>query len=83
MTRWLRDPAREQLRTGTGVAKDVMLDDALPFGDGIDWGLGSVTGIGGLDPTGLCSIVGSPSDRTFIAISAICGRRGCACRAEQ
>ena len=48
--------------TGTGVAKDVMLDDALPFGDGIDWDLGSVTGIGGFDPTGLCSIVGSPSD---------------------
>ena len=23
--------------TGTGVAKDVTLDDALPFGDGIDW----------------------------------------------
>ena len=48
--------------TGTGVAKDVMLGDALPFGDGIDWDLGSVTGIGGFDPTGLCSIVGSPSD---------------------
>ena len=48
--------------TGTGVAKDVTLDDALPFGDGIDWNLGSVTGIGGFDPTGLCSIAGSPPD---------------------
>ena len=48
--------------TGTGVAKDVTLDDALPFGDGIDWNLASVTGIGGFDPTGLCSIAGSPPD---------------------
>ena len=48
--------------TGTGVAKDVTLDDALPFGDGIDWNLDSVTGIGGFDPTGLCSIAGSPPD---------------------
>ena len=48
--------------TGTGVAKDATLDDALPFGDGVDWEIDSVTGIGGFDPTGLCSIVGSPPD---------------------
>jgi uncharacterized repeat protein (TIGR01451 family) len=48
--------------SGTGVAKDVALDDALPFGDGIDWQIDSVTGIGGFDPTSLCSITGSPPD---------------------
>ena len=33
--------------TGTGVAKDVTLDDALPFGDGMDWQIDSVAGVGG------------------------------------
>ncbi|HEX5039471.1 MAG TPA: hypothetical protein VFW95_05005 [Candidatus Limnocylindria bacterium] len=48
--------------TGTGIAKDAVLNDALPFGDGIDWEIDAVTGIGGFDPTGLCSITGSPPD---------------------
>ena len=47
---------------GTGIAKDVTLTDALPFGDGVDWEIDAVTGIGGFDPTGRCSIVGSPPD---------------------
>jgi uncharacterized repeat protein (TIGR01451 family)/fimbrial isopeptide formation D2 family protein len=48
---------------GTGIAKDVTLTDALPFGDGVDWELVSVVGTGGFTPAaGACSIVGSPPD---------------------
>jgi fimbrial isopeptide formation D2 family protein/uncharacterized repeat protein (TIGR01451 family) len=47
---------------GTGIAKDVTLEDALPFGAGVDWEIASVTGFGGFDPTGMCSITGSPPD---------------------
>jgi uncharacterized repeat protein (TIGR01451 family) len=53
---------------GTGTAKDVEIHDALPFGDGIDWEIDSVTGIGGFDPTGLCSITGSPPDEDLDCI---------------
>ena len=48
---------------GTGIAKDVTLTDALPFGDGIDWEIVSVIGTGGFTPAvDACSIVGSPPD---------------------
>ena len=53
---------------GTGTAKDVEIHDALPFGDGIDWEIDSVTGIGGFDPTGLCTITGSPPDEDLDCI---------------
>ena len=53
---------------GTGTAKDVEIHDPLPFGDGIDWEIDSVTGIGGFDPTGLCSITGSPPDEDLDCI---------------
>ena len=48
---------------GTGIAKDVTLSDALPFGDGIDWEIVSVVGTGGFSPApDACSILGSPPD---------------------
>ena len=52
--------------TGTGVAKDVTLTDALPFGDGVDWSIVAVTGTGGFSPAvDACAIDGAPPAETL------------------
>ncbi|HEX4983327.1 MAG TPA: Ig-like domain-containing protein, partial [Ilumatobacteraceae bacterium] len=51
---------------GTGIAKDVTLNDPLPGGDGIEWAIDSVTGTGGYAPgAGACEITGSAPSQTL------------------
>ncbi len=53
---------------GTGTAFDVTVDDALPGGPGIDWGIDYVivNDVEVEDPGALCSITGAPETESLV-----------------